>query len=68
MNLKAAQHIGAEVSLKEQSRVESEGESGTDAIIAILEEVINRCESKIDLFCSGRSSGSKERMALYSII
>lgn len=29
------------------------GQEEGDGIDAILEEVINRCESKIDLFCSG---------------
>lgn len=30
-----------------------------DGIGAILEEVINRCESKIDLFCSGSRPGDE---------
>ena len=35
-----------------------------DRIGAILEEVINRCESKIDLFCSGSRPGDEPERTL----
>ena len=34
-----------------------------DNIGAILEEVINRCESKIDLFCNGSKARGRRRAA-----
>ena len=42
------------------------GQEEEDGIGAILEEVINRCESKIDLFCSGsRTKCPRVRVLVY---
>lgn len=42
---------------------ERERERERDDIGAILEEVINRCESKIDLFCNGSKARGRRRAA-----
>lgn len=56
--------------MRERDLESAGGQEERDGIGAILEEVINRYESKIDLFCSssrGREVSSRARIHLHTI-
>lgn len=62
--------IGRKKEMRERDLGSARGQEERDGIGAILEEVINRYESKIDLFCSssrGREVSSRARIHLHTI-